>query len=98
MTYDMAYGTQYFNANLYDSSDWPTVAAADKYSVEFVVNNYLAAGLKPQQMNLGIGFYGRVPKRAVEPDRLEQTRRAKQSGDAALLRAAGTEPVQIAWL
>lgn len=67
MTYDMAYGTQYFNANLYDSSDWPTVAAADKYSVEFVVNNYLAAGLKPQQMNLGIGFYGRVPKRAVEP-------------------------------
>ena len=67
MTYDMAYGTQYFNANLYDSSDWPTVAAADKYSVDFVVNNYLAAGLKPQQMNLGIGFYGRVPKRAVEP-------------------------------
>jgi len=67
MTYDMAYGTQYFNANLYDSSAWPTVAAADKYSVDFVVNNYLAAGLKPQQMNLGIGFYGRVPKRAVEP-------------------------------
>ena len=32
-----------------------------------MVNNYLAAGLKPQQMNLGIGFYGRVPKRAVEP-------------------------------
>ena len=47
MTYDMAYGTQYFNANLYDSSAWPTVAAADKYSVDFVVNNYLAAGLKP---------------------------------------------------
>ncbi|HDV8499513.1 TPA: glycoside hydrolase family 18 protein [Enterobacter bugandensis] len=67
MTYDMAYGTQYFNANLYDSSAWPTVAAADKYSVDFVVNNYLAAGLKPKQMNLGIGFYGRVPKRAVEP-------------------------------
>ena len=67
MTYDMAYGTQYFNANLYDSSAWPTVAAADKYSVDFVVNNYLAAGLKPQQMNLGIGFYGRVAKRAVEP-------------------------------
>ena len=67
MTYDMAYGTQYFNANLYDSSSWPTVAAADKYSVDFVVNNYLAAGLKPQQMNLGIGFYGRVPKRSVEP-------------------------------
>jgi chitinase len=67
MTYDMAYGTQYFNSNLYDSSAWPTVAAADKYSVDFVVNNYLAAGLKPQQMNLGIGFYGRVPKRSVEP-------------------------------
>ncbi|HCL6627557.1 TPA: glycoside hydrolase family 18 protein [Citrobacter amalonaticus] len=67
MTYDMAYGTQYFNANLYDSKDWPTVATADKYSVDFVVNNYLAAGLKPQQMNLGIGFYGRVPKRTVEP-------------------------------
>ncbi|HCM1916557.1 TPA: glycoside hydrolase family 18 protein [Salmonella enterica subsp. salamae serovar 28:r:e,n,z15] len=67
MTYDMAYGTQYFNANLYDSNAWPTVAAADKYSVDFVVNNYLAAGLKPQQMNLGVGFYGRVPKRAVEP-------------------------------
>ncbi|HBT4683516.1 TPA: chitinase, partial [Klebsiella pneumoniae] len=67
MTYDMAYGTQYFNSNLYDSSHWPTVAAADKYSADFVVNNYLAAGLKPSQMNLGIGFYGRVPKRAVEP-------------------------------
>ncbi|KNC94908.1 glycoside hydrolase family 18 protein [Trabulsiella odontotermitis] len=67
MTYDMAYGTQYFNSNLYDSSQWPTVAAADKYSADFVVNNYLAAGLKPEQMNLGIGFYGRVPKRAVEP-------------------------------
>ncbi|WP_072568227.1 glycoside hydrolase family 18 protein [Enterobacter sp. SA187] len=67
MTYDMAYGTQYFNANLYDSTAWPTVAAADKYSVDFVVNNYLAAGVKARQMNLGIGFYGRVPKRAVEP-------------------------------
>lgn len=67
MTYDMAYGTQYFNANLYDSKDWPTVAVADKYSVDVVVNNYLTAGLKPQQMNLGIGFYGRVPKRSVEP-------------------------------
>lgn len=67
MTYDMAYGTQYFNSNLYDSTRWPTVVAADKYSADFVVNNYLAAGLKPGQMNLGIGFYGRVPKRAVEP-------------------------------
>jgi chitinase len=67
MTYDMAYGTQYFNSNLYDSKEWPTVAAADKYSADFVVNNYLAAGLKPAQLNLGIGFYGRVPKRATEP-------------------------------
>ena len=67
MTYDMAYGTQYFNSNLYDSTQWPTVTAADKYSADFVVSNYLAAGLKPSQMNLGIGFYGRVPKRAVEP-------------------------------
>ena len=67
MTYDMAYGTQYFNSNLYDSTTWPTVAEADKYSADFVVNNYLGAGLKPAQMNLGIGFYGRVPKRAVEP-------------------------------
>lgn len=67
MTYDMAYGTQYFNANLYDSKAWPTVAAADKYSADYVVNNYIAAGLKPAQMNLGIGFYGRVPKRATEP-------------------------------
>ena len=67
MTYDMAYGTQYFNANLYDSKTWPTVASADKYSADFVVNNYIAAGLKPAQMNLGIGFYGRVPKRATEP-------------------------------
>lgn len=66
MTYDMAYGTQYFNSNLYDSKQWPTVAAADKYSADFVVNNYLAAGLKPSQMNLGIGFYGRVPKRTME--------------------------------
>lgn len=67
MTYDMAYGTQYFNSNLYDSKQWPTVATADKYSADFVVNNYLAAGLKPAQLNLGIGFYGRVPKRATEP-------------------------------
>lgn len=67
MTYDMAYGTQYFNSNLYDSTQWPTVAAADRYSANFVVDNYLAAGLKASQMNLGIGFYGRVPKRAVEP-------------------------------
>ncbi|MGA3687858.1 glycoside hydrolase family 18 protein [Serratia bockelmannii] len=66
MTYDMAYGTQYFNANLYDSTRWPTVAAADRYSADFVVKHYLAAGLKPAQMNLGIGFYGRVPKRATE--------------------------------
>lgn len=67
MTYNMAYGTQYFNSNLYDSTQWPTVAAADRYSANFVVDNYLAAGLKASQMNLGIGFYGRVPKRAVEP-------------------------------
>lgn len=67
MTCDMAYGTQYFNSNLYDSTQWPTVAAADRYSANFVVDNYLAAGLKASQMNLGIGFYGRVPKRAVEP-------------------------------
>lgn len=67
MTYDMAYGTQYFNSNLYDSTQWPTVAAADRYSANFVVDNYLAAGLKASQVNLGIGFYGRVPKRAVEP-------------------------------
>ncbi|WP_431222273.1 glycoside hydrolase family 18 protein [Serratia sp. L9] len=67
MTYDMAYGTQYFNSNLYDSNKWPTVAAADRYSADYVVDNYLAAGLKPAQLNLGIGFYGRVPKRATEP-------------------------------
>lgn len=67
MTYDLAYGTQYFNSNLYNSTRWPTVAEADKYSADFIVNNYLAAGLKPSQMNLGIGFYGRIPKRAVEP-------------------------------
>lgn len=67
MTYDLAYGTQYFNSNLYDSTRWPTVAEADKYSADFIVNNYLAAGLKASQMNLGIGFYGRIPKRAVEP-------------------------------
>lgn len=28
MTYDMAYGTQYFNANLYNSNAWPTATAA----------------------------------------------------------------------
>ncbi|MCE0812865.1 glycoside hydrolase family 18 protein [Buttiauxella sp. S04-F03] len=67
MAYDMAYGTQYFNSNLYDSKAWPTVAKADKYSADYVVSNYIAAGMKPAQLNLGIGFYGRVPKRAVEP-------------------------------
>jgi chitinase len=84
MTYDMAYGTQYFNSNLYDSSHWPTVAAADKYSADFVVNNYLAAGLKPSQMNLGIGFYGRVPKRAVEPGIDWRKRMRKKPGHPAL--------------
>lgn len=67
MTYDLAYGTQYFNANLYDSAHWPTAAAGDRYSVDGVVNSYLAAGLRPEKLNLGIGFYGRVPKRAIEP-------------------------------
>jgi len=43
------------------------VAAADNYNVNFVVDNYIKAGLKPAQMNLGIGFYGRIPKRATEP-------------------------------
>ena len=44
MTYDMAYGTQYFNSNLYDSSHWPTVAAADKYSADFkdIAAKYIA--------------------------------------------------------
>jgi chitinase len=74
------------------------VAAADKYSVDFVVNNYLAAGLKPQQMNLGIGFYGRVPKRAVEPG-IDWTKPdAQKSGHSALLRAAGDRVVQVARL
>ena len=31
------------------------------------MNTYLDAGLQPSPMNLGIGFYGRIPKRAVEP-------------------------------
>lgn len=30
MTYDMAYGTQYFNANLYDSNAWPTAVAVSE--------------------------------------------------------------------
>ena len=83
MTYDMAYGTQYFNSNLYDSSHWPTVAAADKYSADFVVNNYLAAGLKPSQMNLGLVFYGRVPKRAVERGLTGRKRMRKTIGHPA---------------
>jgi chitinase len=97
---DLRHGVRHavFNANLYDSSAWPTVAAADKYSVDFVVNNYLAAGLKPQQMNLGIGFYGRVPKRAVSRALTGRNRMRKKSGHAALLRAAGDRVVQVARL
>lgn len=96
MTYDMAYGTQYFNANLYDSTRWPTVAAADKYSADFVVNNYLAAGLKPSQMNLGIGFYGRVPKRALEPG-IDWTKPdAQKSRHSAVVRTTANRPVFIA--
>lgn len=66
MTYDMAYGTQYFNANLYDSSARPTVAAADKYSVDFVVNNCGCRRETPADESRD-RFYGRVPKRSVEP-------------------------------
>lgn len=88
MTYDMAYGTQYFNSNLYDSTQWPTVAAADKYSADFVVSNYLAAGLKPSQMNLGIGFYGRVPKRAVEPVLTGANLTRRKPGYPALFRVS----------
>ena len=97
MTYDMAYGTQYFNANLYDSKRWPTVAAADRYSADFVVKNYLAAGLKPAQMNLGIGFYGRVPETGDRGGyRLGQAGRRQTSGDGTLLQRARNRPVQRA--
>ena len=66
MTYDMAYGTQYFNANLYDSSDWPTVR-----------RRQIQRGFCGEQLSGGRAeaatdeprdcFYGRVPKRAWSP-------------------------------
>lgn len=66
MIYDMVYGMQYFNLNLYDFSYWLMVVVVDKYSVDFVVNNYLVVGFKFSQMNFGIGFYGWVLKWVVE--------------------------------
>ena len=50
----------------HDGEDRDTLANA-VFNPEKKLLDVLAAGLKPQQMNLGIGFYGRVPKRAVEP-------------------------------
>ena len=66
MTYDLGYGTQYFNSNLYDSKDWPTKLEGDKFSVDYVVSNYLNTGVSPSFFNVGMAFYGRVPKVAIE--------------------------------
>lgn len=66
MSYDLAYGTQYFNSNLSDSKEWPTLLAGDKFSIEYIVSNYLNTGLSPSFFNLGMAFYGRVPKMAIE--------------------------------
>ncbi len=98
MTYDMAYGTRYFNSNLYDSSHWPTVAAADKYSADFVVNNYLAAGLKPSQMNLGIGFMAGYRNGRSSRGLTGRKRMRKQSGHPALFWAATDRAVCLAGL
>lgn len=67
MAYDLAYGSQYFNSNLYDSEDWPTKLAGDKFSVDYIVSNYLNTGVSPSFFNVGMAFFGRVPKRALEP-------------------------------
>lgn len=66
MSYDLAYGTQYFNSNLYDSKQWSTMLAGDKFSIDYIVSNYLNTGISPSFLNLGMAFYGRVPKMAIE--------------------------------
>ncbi|MGL5085444.1 MAG: glycosyl hydrolase family 18 protein [Clostridium sp.] len=67
MTYDMAYGTCYNNAGLYDSEQFPTKLAGDNYNVNMIINNYLKAGAKSTFLNLGVPFYARIPRIAVEP-------------------------------
>lgn len=67
MAYDFGYGTQFFNSNLKNSTEHPTVLAGDTFSVEYVVQNYLNTGFSPSKFNVGLAFYGRVPKVALEP-------------------------------
>lgn len=67
MAYDLGYGSQYFNSNLYDSKEWPTKLDGDKFSVDGIVSNYLNTGISPSFFNVGMAFFGRVPKRALEP-------------------------------
>lgn len=66
MTYDMAQGTQYYNAPLYPSREFPTTYEGDDYSIDSVVTCYLEAGVTGDKLNLGIPFYGRAPRRAFE--------------------------------
>ncbi|MGL5354653.1 MAG: glycoside hydrolase family 18 protein [Clostridium sp.] len=66
MAYDLAYGGCYNNAPLYESEKFKTVIDGDNYTVDKVINNYLSAGATPSILNLGIAFYGRIPKIVVE--------------------------------
>jgi chitinase len=67
MAYDLAHGTQYYNAPLYPSQKFSTTYAGDNYSIDSTVTCYLKAGITGDKLNLGIPFYGRAPQRAFEP-------------------------------
>jgi chitinase len=66
MAYDMAHGTQYYNAPLYPSQEFPTDYAGDNYSIHSTVTCYLKVGITGDKLNLGIPFYGRAPERIIE--------------------------------
>lgn len=66
MAYDLAYGGCYNNSPLYESEKFQTVVDGDNYTVDKVISNYLNAGATPDMLNLGIAFYGRIPKIVIE--------------------------------
>jgi hypothetical protein len=51
---------------LYPSKEFSTKLAGDDYSVDKIINNYLEAVSDSRKLNLGLPFYARIPRVAVE--------------------------------
>jgi chitinase len=67
MTYDLAYGSAYHNANLYESKTYTDVLKGDSFTVDQVIQSYLKTGVPAEKFNMGLAFYGRAPKRNFFP-------------------------------